>query len=116
MAPGCVTQHHLVHADVSESPTFNTRLPSTKKHKSQERPVDYIMEDDDIAIKKKKKQEKSFSSEEKEPLLIDMEKLEASNSHRVYLRVTGMSCASCVNKIETNIIKKPGNYIIYQIM
>ena len=92
---------------MSESPTFNTRLPSTKKHKSQERPVDYIMEDDDIPIKKKKP-EKSFSSEEKEPLLINMEKLEASDSHRVCLRVTEMSCASCVNKIETSIIKKPG--------
>ena len=64
--------------------------------------------EDDVVIKKSKKREKSYNSEEKKPLLIDMEKLEASDSHRVYLRVTGMSCASCVNKIETSIIKKPG--------
>jgi len=97
----------LLLSDVSESPP--PRQFSTKKHKSQEKPVDYIMEDEFI-VKKDKKQDKSYSNEEKEPLLIDMEKLETSDNHRVYLRVTGMSCASCVNKIETSVIKKPGKY------
>ena len=92
---------------MSESPSLPNPNQSFTKKQFQERSVDYIMEDD-VPIKKSKKQ--AYNSEEKEP---HMEKLKASDSHKVYLRVTGMSCALCMNKIETSVIEKPGKHHIW---
>jgi len=66
---------------------------------SQDKPYDVTK--NDIIMKIKKKQGGDNH-------VIDMKRLDQSVTQTVYLHVTGMSCTSHVNTIETNIVKKPG--------
>lgn len=42
--------------------------------------------------------------------VIDIKNSDTPSNQRVHLHVTGMSCVSCVNNIESNMIKKPGEF------
>ena len=65
---------------------------------------------DDILVKAKKQ------SEFIEDQVLDVKELDSSIAERAYIHVTGMSCASCVNTIETNVIKKPGEYPVLWLL
>ena len=60
--------------------------------------------EDEIIMKKKKRQSGTIV----EGQVIDNKELPISVAQRTYLHITGMSCTSCVNNIETNMIKKLG--------
>lgn len=75
----------------------------TTRYRSMEQ-LDYITEDD-IIMKKK------WGGSILKNQVTDINKLE-SHTQRVFLHVTGMSCSSCVNNIESHMIKKPGQQYI----
>ena len=60
--------------------------------------------EDEIIMKRKKRQSGTIV----EGQVIDNKELPISVAQRTYLHITGMSCTSCVNNIETNMIKKLG--------
>lgn len=90
-------------ADSSENCPPATTMHATTECRSPEQPDDIV--EDNIMMKVKKRQSGSIIKDH----VMDVKELDASVAQRAYMHVTGMSCASCVNSIETNMIKKPGN-------
>ena len=88
---------------ITDSAESHPAVKSHTERRSQDHP-DCVSKDDIIV--KAKKQSGSIIEDQ----ALDVKELDASIAERAYVHVTGMSCASCVNSIETNVIKKPGEY------
>ena len=87
----------LFYTDSSEAPPPTPAVMATTGCRVQKHSNDITKDDitkDDIINKK-----------------MICKKMDTQFTKRVYLRVTGMSCASCVNNIETSVIKKPGELL-----
>ena len=95
--------------DSSPTPLPVMGRTSTER-RSKEKLNDVI--EDDIIMKMKKRQSGAIV----EGQAIDMKKLDVSVAQSTYLHITGMTCTSSVNNIETNMMKKPGKYKVSYIM
>ena len=87
------------------SPTPPPVMAQTSMERRSKEQLDDVI-NDDIIMKMKKRQ----SGDIVEGQGIDIKELDISVAQSTYLHITGMSCTSCVNNIETNVMKKPGKY------
>ena len=73
--------------------------------------------DDNVTVKFRKM--KVINAREDDDCLVQVtleDELESTDVRKAFFHVTGMSCSSCVRKIETELKKKPGISLVRKVV